>query len=158
MIGQAGVVGLHDLLMAGQELRQRHRVGIVSLHPDGQCLGAAQDEPRVHGTENRPFRVLHEPQPLDVIVAFCDHDAANAVAVPVEKLGRAVDDEVGAEVEGSLHERAGEGVVHDDEHPMRVGDLAGGRQIREAQHRIGRRLEEEHLRRRPEGRLDRAGV
>ncbi len=47
-------------------------------------------------------------------------DAADAVAVAVEELRRAVDDEVGAEVDRPLHVRAGERVVDDHGDAARV--------------------------------------
>ena len=47
-------------------------------------------------------------------------DAADAVAVPVEVLGGAVDDEVGAELDRLLHVGAGEGVVDDERDAARA--------------------------------------
>ena len=121
---QARVVHARHLRMRGQELGQRHRVGVVPLHPDRQRLGAAQHEPRVHRPEDRALGVLHEPQPLDVVVAHGHDDAADAVAVAVEELRGAVDDEIGAELDRPLHVGAGERVVHDDDDVARVRDLA----------------------------------
>ena len=59
------------------------------------------------------------------LVAHGDDDAADAVAVAVQVLRRAVHDEVGAELDRPLHARAGERVV-DDQHERRaaVRDLA----------------------------------
>ena len=123
VIGQPGVVHLRDLRMAGQERRERHAVLVVPLHPDRQRLGAAQNQPGVHRAEDRAFGILHEPQPLDVIVAYRHRHAADAVAVAVEKLGGAMDDDVGAEFDGALNVRAGERVVDDHKHAVRVRDV-----------------------------------
>ena len=124
MIGKPGIVHLRDLRMGGEELRQRQAVLVVPLHADRQRLGAAQHQPRVHRSEDGALGVLHESQPLDVIVAHGHHDAADAVAVTVEKLGGAVDDEVGAELDRTLDVGAGERVVDDHEGLVCVSDVA----------------------------------
>ena len=83
-----------------------------------------------------------------------DDDAADAVAVAVQELGRAVQHDVGAERERLLHVGAGERVVDDHAHAVAVGDLAGRRDVGDAQHRVGGRLDEQVLRRRRERRRD----
>ena len=60
------------------------------------------------GPRIAPCGVLHEFQPLDVVVAHRDRDAADAVAVAVQELRRAVDHDVGAELDRPLDVRAGE--------------------------------------------------
>ena len=42
---------------------------LCCCHPQRQRLGAAQHQPRIERAEDRARRVLHEPQPLDVVVA-----------------------------------------------------------------------------------------
>ena len=152
---QAGVVHGVDLRMRGQEVGQRHCVRVVALHPNRQRLGAAEDEPGVHRPEDGALRVLHEAQPLDVIVAHRHHhDAADAVGMTVQEFCRAVDDEVGAEVDRPLHGRARERVVDHDEHVVATRDLARAGQVGQAQHGVRRRLEKQHLRGRPDRALD----
>jgi hypothetical protein len=132
--------------MRREELGQGLPVRAVLPHAQGEGLGAAQDEPRVERAEDRAGRVLHEPQPLDVLVARRHDHAAHAVRVPVQVLRRAVDDEVGAEREGALQRRAREGVVHDEAHAARARDLGGAGDVGHAEHRVGRCLDEDHLR------------
>ena len=69
-----------------------------------------------------------------------DHRAAHHVAVPAEVLGRRVDDEVGAEVEGALEVGGREGVVDAYERPgiERVRPIADCLEIVKPQERIGR--------------------
>ena len=154
MRGQAGIVHAGDFRVRGEEFGQRLRVGVVPLHADRQGLGSAQHEPGVHRPENGALGVLHEPQPLDVLVTDRHDDAADAVAVAVEELRRAVDDQIRAEVDRPLDVGTGERVVHDHEDPARVRQLAGALEIRQPQCRVGRRLEEQHLRRGPDRLLD----
>jgi hypothetical protein len=66
--------------------------------------------------------------------------------VPVEELGGAVHHEISTELDWPLHIGTRERVVHHDERVAGVRDLARHVQVRDSQHGIGRRLEEEHLR------------
>ncbi len=52
------------------------------------------------------------------------------VGVPAEVLGGRMDHDVGAEAEGLLEPRGGEGVVHDHEGALAVGDLGHGSRCR----------------------------
>jgi hypothetical protein len=83
-----------------------------------------------------------------------DDDAADAVAVAIEVLRRAVDDEVCAQLERTLNARTCKRVVDHDACAACVRDVSGGRDVGEAHDRIGRRLEEQHLGLRPHGLLD----
>ena len=73
-------------------------------------------------------------------------DAADAVAVAVQVLGRAVHDEVGAELDRPLQARARERVVDDDLDAAPVRELGAAGDVGEPQHRVGRRLDEQHPR------------
>ena len=110
---------------AARNSRQRQAVGVVLRHAQRQRLGAAQHQPRVERAEDRARGVLDEPQPLDVVVARGDDDAADAVAVAVQVLRRAVDDEVGAELERPLQVRARERVVDDEPGAVPVRQVGG---------------------------------
>ena len=83
---------------------------------------------------------MDEADPLRDIVARRDEHAADHVGMAIQILGRRVQDDVGAELQGLLEERRGERVV---DHEQRVGlacDLARRREIAQSHHRIGRRL------------------
>ena len=116
----------------------------MRLHPDGQRLGAAQHQERVEWAEDRPLGVLHEPEPLDVVVAHGDDDAADAVAVTVEVLRGAVRDQIGAELDRPLDVRARERVVDDQPRIVTVGEIGRRSKVGDAHHRIGRGFDEQH--------------
>ena len=137
-----------------QELRDGHPVDVVLRHPDGERLGPTQHEPRVERAEDRSRRVLHEPQPLDVVIPDGDDDAPDAVAVSVEVFRRAVDAHVGAQFERPLHGGARERVVHDEPCAVRVRDLGRARDVGQAEDRVRGRLDEHHLRARPDRAVD----
>ena len=96
-------------------------------HAHGERLRAAQHEPRIERAEDRAGGVLDELQPLDVVVAHRDDDAADAVAVAVQVLRRAVDDQVGAERDRPLHARARERVVDDEPRAVRACAISAAR-------------------------------
>ena len=161
MVGQAGIVDLLHLAMRRKELRQRDAVGVVLRHSHRQRLRAAQHEPRVERAENRARGVLVELQPLEVGVRGGHDNPADAVAVAVQILRRAVQHHVGAELDRPLNRGAGERVVDDELCAVAVGELGGRRQVRQGEHGVGRRLDEQQLRRRLEGaggRVEIAGV
>jgi hypothetical protein len=137
-----------------EELGERHAVRVVLLHPQRQRLGAAQDEPGIEGAQDRALGVLDEPQPVDVVVAHGDDDAADAVAVAVEVLGGAVGHQVGAELDRTLNVGARERVVDDEPGVVVVGEIRRGAQVGDPHDRVGRRLDEQHPRRRLHRPLD----
>jgi len=76
-------------------------------------------------------------------VGVAADDAAHRVGVPSEKLGRAVDDEVGAEIERTLIDRGGERVVHYDRRPGGAGAVCQSGDVEHLQRRIRRALQVE---------------
>ena len=86
-------------------------------------------------------------------------DAADHVGVAVQVLRRRVHDDVEAELERPLDVGAGEGVVGDrDQRRARLASAAIAFEVDELQQRIGRRLDPDHPRLRPDRRLDRVEV
>ena len=158
MRGKARIVDALDLGMRGQKLREREAIGVVLRHAERKGLGAPQDQPRVHRAENRARGVLHELQPLDVVVAVGDDDPADAVAVAVEVFRRAVRDEIGAKLERPLDVGARERVVDDQPGLMPMSEIGGGAEVGDPHDRVARRLDEEQSGRGSEGSLDRVEI
>jgi hypothetical protein len=76
-----------------------------------------------------------------------DHrHAADHVRVAVHVLGGRVHDDVDAQFQRALHDRAGEGVVADGEDAALAALARDGAQVGQLQHRVGRRLDPHHLR------------
>ena len=99
-------------------------------------------EPGLEGAEHAPDELAQLFQGVGVGRARRDH-ARGQVAVPGEVLGRAVDHDVGAEVEWSLEERGAEGVVHDQGRPCGAGYLRDRRYVGDAQQRVGDGLDDD---------------
>ena len=111
---QPGIVDVPHLRMRGEEL--------APAPGRWRCAAAMRS-----GSVLVPRRTSHESNGLRIApAAFCtnlshsmsssrdgDDDAADAVAVAVQVFGRAVHDQVGAELDRPLHDGAGEGVVDD---------------------------------------------
>ncbi len=58
MVGQAGVVS--DEAELRQHLRNKHRGGLLTVHPDSEGLRAPQKEEGIEGRERIPDRVDDE--------------------------------------------------------------------------------------------------
>ena len=63
-------------------------------------------------------------------------------------------DQIGAELDRPLNVGAGERVVDDEPGVVAMREIGGGAQVRDAHHRVGRRLDEQHPRRRRDRALD----
>ena len=89
-----------------------------------------------------------------MIVANGDDRAAHAVGVTVQELRRAVNHEVGAEIDGPLHVRAGKRIVDCHGDAVAVRNRAGASEVGQPQHRVRGRLDEQQLGRRLDGAFD----
>ena len=145
VVGEAGPQHPLDLLVVVEERRHLAGVLLVARHAQVQRLGPAQHEPGVERRQDRTDRVLHELQRLRVLLALHDRDAAHAVRVAVQELRGRVHDDVGAERERPLEERAHEGVVDDQDRTLPVRDLGERPDVADLHHRVGGRLEPQHV-------------
>lgn len=103
-------------------------------------------EPRVKGRGHGADGVLEEAQALLEVGGVEGGDAHDDVAVAVDVLGHAVDDDVGAVVERVLDVGGEEGVVDDDEDAVAVGDAGNGADVDEAEGRVTRGLDPDEAR------------
>ena len=71
-----------------------------------------------------------------------ENDAAEHPALPVDVLGRGIDDAIGAELQRVLQQRRGEHVVDDQRRAVLVHDLGDGGDVDDLERRIGRRFRE----------------
>lgn len=104
-------------------------------------LETAVGEPAVKGRGHGADGVLEEAQSLLQLVAVEGGHAHDDVAVAIDVLGDAVDDNVGAQVERVLDVGGEEGVVDDDEDAVLVGFGDDGADVDEAQGRVAGRLD-----------------
>ena len=143
---EARVVDRQDALVGRETHRQRTGVRVRALHPERQGLEASLDEPRRlrigHAAQDGagvPHRRERRLRP--------DDRAGEQVAVAADRLGGAVDDEIGAERERPLPDRRGERVVDDQPGPMAVRELGRPRHVDDAEQGVGGRLDVEEPRR-----------
>ena len=128
-----------------QELRDRGGVGLVALHAQRQGLEPAQQQEAVEWPQRRAGRVEPVVQLLGQGVVGHHRHARHDVVVPAEVLRARVDDDVGPQLQGPLHHRGVEGVVHDQPRPGRVGQLdrLGDRDL--LHHRVRGRLDDDQV-------------
>jgi hypothetical protein len=154
---QARIVDAGHGRMAAERLRQRLAVGVVPGHPQGQGTQAAQQQPRVERAEHGAGEQGGIPDPVQDRRRPGQHPGRH-VGVAVEVLGRAVPDQVDAEVRRPLVDRRGEGVVGEGQHVVRAGQLRDGAQVGDLQQRIARRLHQDQAGLRRQRRLERLRV
>ena len=102
------------------------------------------DQPVIGRVRRREFR---EPFARDrtgpVEAAGVHHRAADRRAVSADPLGRRVDDDVGAVLDGPAQCRGAEGVVHHERDARRVGDVGQSGEVGHVEPGIADRLDEE---------------
>ena len=115
-----------------------------------------------NGPAIAPTAFCRKRQPLAplglALVAADDRDAADHVGVAVQILGGRVHDDVEAQFERTLHERAGEGVVGHRDQAVLARDLRQRGQVGQLEQRVARRLDPQHLGLGPDRRAHRVEV
>lgn len=135
---QAGVVDGNDMRRSLEGVTDGGSVVGRLASAQVQSLQTTVGEPRVEGGGNGANGVLKEAKALLELVAVESGDAHDNVAVAVDVLGDAVDDNVSAQVEGVLNIRRQEGVVDNDEDTVLVGFGDNGTDVDKSQGRVAR--------------------
>mmetsp|Transcript_1429 Transcript_1429/g.3098 ORF Transcript_1429/g.3098 Transcript_1429/m.3098 type:complete len:272 (+) Transcript_1429:443-1258(+) len=141
-----------------EELRHSLRRRALLPHPQGHGLGGLQ---LVEGHLRRhdvAQDVLVEVHGVVELLGLAHHRPANSDVVAVVELGRRLDDDVGAQVEGFHDEGRGEGAVAHVHEAPGLGQLRDGLDVSQEERRVRRRLAEEHLGPLGDGGLDRLDV
>ena len=138
---QAGVAHELDSRMLRQAARELERRRRLALHPDAQCLEAAEQERGGVGRRDRARARAELEQPLVVFLAPADEDAEQQVVMAAQELRGAVQHEVRAVLERPHVDRRGSGGVH--EHGCRA--RRGCSEVGEGQERVRRRLEPDQI-------------
>ena len=113
MIGAAGIEHADDVRAAGEEIGDPLGRAHLRLDPDRQRLQRLQQRP---GVERREARAGLAQEVVDMVgdeFLARENDAAEHPALPVDMLGRGIDDAVGAERQRMLEQRRGENIVDD---------------------------------------------
>jgi hypothetical protein len=117
-------------------------LALCRRHPQRQGAHAAQQQPRVERAERGTGEQADVPDPVQDLRRPGQHSGGH-VGVAVEVLGRAVPDQIDAEVRRPLVQRSGEGVVRHGQHVVRAGQVRDGAQVGDLQQRIARRLHQD---------------
>src|ERR671917_91258 len=137
--GQRRMVNLCDPGVGGEAARYLACVVALAVHAQRECLEAAVREPGLKRTEHTPDEFAYSFDGGVVGRATGDR-SGDQVAVAREVFGRAVDDDVRAEIQGPLQAGGAEGVVHDQGGAGGPGYLGDARHVGDAQKRVGDRL------------------
>ena len=131
--------------MVIESLGELRRRSLLASESNGQRAKSAQGEVSLHHPRDRALR----RSPFDEFVAATlvgDNDRSHEqVGMAADVLGRGVHDRTGAQGQRLLQHRRGKGVVDDGDHASVAGGSQYRRQVRDAEHRVGRGLEPEHV-------------
>ena len=137
--GQAGIVDLRHLRVALQPRRHLERALVLRRHPQRERLDATLEQEAGVGVgaaaqvDELVPDLLHERR-------AAGHAARDQVRVAVQVLGRAVDHEVEAHLDGPQVDRRREGAVDEGGEAVRARETHDALQVGHLQPRVGERL------------------
>ena len=139
---QGRMVDLRDLRVGGEAGGDRARVLALAAHPQGERLQATVGEPGLEGAEHAPDELALMFQRA-IVGRTRGDDAGGQVAVPGEVLGRAVDHEVGAQLERTLENGVPKvlSTIRARPRGARISGIA--RYVGDAQERVGDGLDDD---------------
>ena len=144
MAGEAGVEHLGHA--AFDRLAQLDRVLALTQRAHRQRFEALHDDPGVERRDIGAGVALEGQQHLvDPFLRTADRTCQHS-ALPIHELGRAIGDDVRAEIQRLLQRTCGEGVVDHGGDAMRLCHCADMGEVDHVERRIGRSLEEKDLR------------
>ncbi len=108
------------------------------LDAEGQRANPAQCQVAVEGSGGSAQQHPSDSQLLGEVFVAGNEGAHQQIRVSAKGLGDAVHHDVGAQVQGRLQDRGGEGVVDEHQRPGVVRSRDAGGQIGDLQHRVCR--------------------
>ena len=129
VVRQAGVQHLFHQGLLFQPLGQVQGIFLMLFHPYRQGLQAPEHEPGIKDAEHGPCGLVDGPQPGGCFLFPADHKTGQQVIVSGQVLGAAVEHDVRPQGQGLLEIGGEEGVVHDHQEPVFVGQLTEGFQV-----------------------------
>src|SRR5210317_606191 len=108
MLFQPRVIDFSDFGMLFEPFRHYSGIFAVLVNSQGQCFQAAQKKPAVKRWQNCAGRVLQEVKFFTKLFVSSDENAGTEIVMAAQIFGGAIDDDVGAELERPLQDRAEE--------------------------------------------------
>ena len=134
-----------DARLLFQPAGHSHGVFVVLAHAQRQRYGPAHDEPCIEGADDAAEIDLRLRADLIQVFRLADDRAAHGVAVAIDVFGHALHHKVRAQLDGPLVEGRGKGVVHAQQCAVAVGNVRDGRNVRDHERRVARRLDMDEL-------------
>ena len=122
----------------------------MAVHPQGECLQAADREPGGERVRGDPEVHRAFPERPVRLVACGDDQPERDVVVAAQVLGGGVDHDVGTVLDRPAQQRRGEGVVHHARQPRRAAGLQQRGLVAHGDRGVGDRLQEQQPGPRPE--------
>jgi len=141
VLRQAGVVQRRDPFVSLQPGDDASGVGLALFHADLKGFHAPQGQEGILRPQTGAEGVLDIADAIAQILVLYHGKTADHVAVAVEELGAAVQDDITPQIQGALQVGGHEGVVHQGDDAVSSSDFDGTAQIGDLQQRIGRGLQ-----------------
>ena len=126
-----------------QPRRDGATVEVMLLHAQRQGFGAAQGKPRVKWSGDGTGRVENKLEPIGQIILKYHRQPADHIRVTVDVLRGGMPDDVGTQLERTLENRRGEGVINDQQGLVSLRNVAHCGQVRQSHEGVGGRLHEQ---------------
>src|ERR1700744_3874994 len=127
--------------MSLEEAGNSPAIQLVLLHANGQRFYPAQNEKALERRENSSRALLHKSIGLGMIRPGSHQHAPQAIAMPIEKLGGRMHDNIRAKLQRSLEVRRHESVVHTQVDPRSLmANFRNRADVGDLHHGVGRGL------------------
>src|SRR5258708_27373961 len=138
---QTRIVDLFNGWVLFQEAGDGLSILFMLTHTYCKSFDATQREPGIHGSWNRACRILMKLERLINLLITRNHYTTNNIAVSINVFCRTMKHNICPQVQWLLEVWAGEGVVHDEQDMMTMGNCGDCLNIYESKQRIGGRLQ-----------------
>ena len=145
MAGQPRIVDLLHLQAALQPLSQVFGILHMAVQSHPQCLDAPQEQESILGPQHPAGGILDKGQLLRQLPGACHRQACHQITVAPQVLGGAVHHYIRPQSQRLLQIWGHKGIIHNNQHPMLVGQLCHRPDIRDGQQGIGRALNDDAL-------------
>src|SRR5207249_11202865 len=100
---QSRIMHVLNLSMFGEKFRDLNPVFRVCPHSPRQGAHSTQNQPAIERRGDRPAGILDGPNELKKFtVLLCDNDPASYIAMPAEVFRGRMQNQIGAQLEGTL--------------------------------------------------------
>ena len=145
MVFSPGIQHAGDLAVRGEKVGHGSRIAAVALHAQLQCFYPAQDQPGVIGSRHCSDGVLEICELCVKLGVVYHNGASHDVRMTVQVFRCGMHDRRSSQFQRALQDRRCKSVVHPYRQARRLADLDALSQVDDAEQRIRRGFQPDHL-------------